>query len=96
MTALIWLIDTILSIVFWIVIIQVVMSWLINFNVINRHQPLVRQIWDGLNQLLEPLYRPIRRVLPSMGGLDFAPMILIIGIYFIRIFLRHDLAPALL
>ena len=96
MFAIFWLIDTILAIAFWIIIIQVIMSWLINFNVINLYQPIVRQIWDGLNALTAPIYRPLRKLLPPMGGFDFAPMVVIIGIYFLRILIAKDIAPALL
>ncbi len=71
----------ILQIVWWIVIAHVIMSWLINFNVLNRNQPLVWQIWTGLNRVLEPIYGPIRRVLPDMGGLDLSPLVVIVAIY---------------
>ena len=96
MTAVILLLNTILTIAVWVIIIQIIMSWLINFNVINLYQPLVRQIWDALNAITAPIYRPIRKLLPPMGGFDFAPLIVIIGIYFLRDLLRYDIAPALL
>ena len=80
--------------VFWFIMIaHIVMSWLINFNVLNLRQPLVAQIWDGLNRLLEPLYAPIRRVLPPMGGLDLAPLVALIAVYALRIILINN-APA--
>lgn len=68
------------NLVFYIILIQVILSWLVSFNVVNLHQPLVYQIWSGLNRLTEPLYRPIRRVLPDMGGLDFAPLVVIFAL----------------
>ncbi len=92
MNALFWLIDTLLNLAFWVVFIQVVMSWLINFNIINTHQPFVYQVWSALHRLTDPLYRPIRRVLPDMGGLDFAPLIVILGILFVQRFIMVDLA----
>ena len=95
MYAIIWLVNAILSIAWWIVIIQVILSWLINFNVINLHQPLVRQVWDGLTRLTEPVYRPIRSLLPSMGGLDLSPLIVLLGITFLQILFNTDIAPAL-
>jgi YggT family protein len=95
MHAVIWLVNAILSIAWWIVIIQVIMSWLISFNVINLYQPLVRQIWDGLTRLTEPLYRPIRNFLPSMGGLDFSPLVVLLAITFLQILFNRDIAPAL-
>jgi YggT family protein len=66
------------------------MSWLIGFNVLNRNQPLVWQIWTGLERLLEPVYGPIRRLLPNMGGLDLSPIIVMIGIYALRIILINN------
>ncbi len=95
MHAVIWLVNAILSIAWWIVIIQVIMSWLISFNVINLHQPLVRQIWEGLTRLAEPLYRPIRNFLPSMGGLDLSPLVVLLAITFLQILFNRDIAPAL-
>jgi YggT family protein len=80
----------ILDIAFWIVIAHVIMSWLIGFNVLNRNQPLVWQIWTGLERLLEPVYGPIRRLLPNMGGLDLSPIIVMIGIYALRIILINN------
>ena len=71
----------VLQIVWWIVIAHVIMSWLINFNVLNRNQPLVWQLWTGLNRVLEPIYGPIRRVLPDMGGLDLSLLVVIVAIY---------------
>ncbi|MBF9029485.1 YggT family protein [Rhodobacterales bacterium HKCCE3408] len=82
------------GVVQFIVIAHVIMSWLINFAVLNIRQPLVRQIWDGLTQLLEPIYNPIRRVLPNTGGLDLAPLVVLIGIVIIRIILG-DLARSI-
>ncbi|MEO1910669.1 MULTISPECIES: YggT family protein [Paracoccus] len=70
----------ILQVLWFIMIVHIIMSWLINFQVLNLRQPLVAQIWDGLNRLLEPIYSPIRRRLPDMGGLDLAPLIVFIAI----------------
>jgi len=69
-----------------------IMSWLINFQVLNIRQPLVSQIWDGLNRLLEPIYAPIRRFLPNMGGIDLAPLVALIGIYALEIILRNNVS----
>ena len=83
----------ILDVVWFIMIAHIIMSWLINFQVLNLRQPLVAQVWDGLNRLLEPLYGPIRRVLPPMGGLDLAPLVALIAVYALRIILMNN-APA--
>jgi YggT family protein len=82
----------ILDVIWFIVIAHVIMSWLINFNVLNRNQPLVWQIWTGLNRALEPFYGPIRRILPDMGGLDLSPIVLIIALYALRVILLNNAA----
>lgn len=74
----------ILGIVKFVMIVQIIMSWLINFQVLNVRQPLVYQIWNGLSRLLEPIYRPIRKILPPMSGLDLAPLVAFIAIYAIE------------
>ena len=68
------------------------MSWLINFQVLNVRQPLVSQIWDGLNRLLDPIYSRVRRILPPMGGLDLAPLVVLIGVAILRIVLLNNAA----
>ncbi len=74
------------------ILAHVIMSWLINFQVLNLHQQLVAQIWYGLNRLLEPVYAPVRRVLPQMGGIDVAPLAVFIGILILEIILRNNYA----
>ncbi len=81
----------ILNMIWWVVIIHIIMSWLINFQVLNLHQPLVSQIWYGLNRLLEPIYTPIRNALPQMGGLDLAPLIFIVILYAAQIIIRNNM-----
>ena len=73
-----------LNVVWFVMIAHIIMSWLINFQVLNLRQPLVYQLWDGLNRMLEPLYGPIRRILPNTGGLDLAPLVVFIIIIVIR------------
>ena len=80
----------VLNAMFFIMLIHIIMSWLINFNVLNLHQQFVAQIWYGLNRLLEPIYGPIRRILPPMGGLDLAPLVVLIGVYALRIILANN------
>lgn len=67
--------DLILNAVWFVMIVQIIMSWLISFQVLNLRQPMVAQIWYSLNRLLDPLYAPIRRILPQTGGLDLAPLV---------------------
>lgn len=92
MTSLFQILMLLLNIVYFIVIAHVIMSWLINFQVLNLRQPLVAQIWDGLNRLLEPLYSRVRRVIPQMGGLDLAPLVVLIGVAVLRIILVNNAA----
>ena len=80
-----------LDVAFMILLVHVIMSWLINFQVLNLRQPLVSSIWDGLTRLLEPVYQPIRRMLPNTGGLDLAPLIA----FLIIIILRDIVVPNL-
>ena len=84
MTTLFQALMLILDVLWFIMIAHIIMSWLINFDVLNLRQPLVRQVWDGLLRLLEPLYRPIRNILPDLGGLDLAPLVVFIGIIILQ------------
>lgn len=90
MTSLLQILLLVLDILWFFIIAHVIMSWLISFQVLNLHQQLVAQIWHMLNRLLEPLYRPIRRVIPPMSGIDLAPLIALIGVYAIRIILVNN------
>ncbi|MBY6202895.1 YggT family protein [Maritalea mobilis] len=92
MTSLFQILMLLIDVAFFIVIAHVILSWLISFGVLNMRQPIVAQIWDGLNRLLEPVYGPLRRALPPMGGLDLAPLIVIIGLYVVEIILRNNVA----
>ncbi|MCB1333531.1 MAG: YggT family protein [Roseivivax sp.] len=90
MQSLFQIIMLLLNIVWFIIIAHVIMSWLINFQVLNVRQQLVAQVWYGLNRILEPIYGPIRRMLPPMGGLDLAPLIVLIGVAVVRIVLINN------
>ena len=96
MYAIIWLIDTLLTLALWIIIAQVVMSWLIQFEVVNLRQPFVYQVWQALNRLTEPVYRRIRRFLPDLGGIDLSPIIAGLAIIFVQRLIIFDLARAVL
>ena len=84
MRSLLWLIDTVITLYVWLLIASAVLSWLIAFNVVNLRNPIVMQLADFLDRVTEPALRPIRRVLPNLGGIDIAPIILILGLFFIR------------
>ena len=91
MTSLIMILFLVLNVVWWVVIVQAVMSWLISFDVINLRQPFVYQVWSGLNRVTEPLYRPIRNILPATGGMDFAPLVVLLGIIAIQIIIGNNM-----
>jgi YggT family protein len=84
MHALIGFIAMVITLYIWVVIIGAVLSWLIAFDVVNRRNRAVYTIADSLYRLTEPALRPIRKVLPDLGGLDISPVILILGLIFIR------------
>ena len=84
MIRLLGFLDYLVSLYEWIVIAAIVLSMLIQFGVVNGHMPLVRSINEGLRAVTEPLLRPIRRMLPLTSGLDFAPLVLLLGCVFIR------------
>lgn len=91
MTILLEILNILLNVVWWIIIIQIVLSWLIAFNVINTHSEFVNQLVDSLNRVTEPMYRPIRRVMPDFGMLDLAPMVVLL----IVIILQNVIIPRL-
>ena len=80
----------ILDVIWFVMIAHILMSWLLNFQVLNMGQPIVAQIWYGLNRLLEPIYTPIRRFLPDMGALDLAPLVAFISLIAARIVLQNN------
>lgn len=82
----------ILDVVFFIMLAHIIMSWLINFQVLNLNQQFVYQVWTGLNRVLEPVYTPIRRVLPDTRPLDLAPLVAFVVV----ISLRDFILPAIL
>ncbi len=84
MYSLIWLINAVINIFIFILIVQVIMSWLIAFNVVNTRNRFVYMVADVAYKITEPVLRPIRRILPSFGGIDLSPIVLILLLYFIR------------
>ncbi|HXC12037.1 MAG TPA: YggT family protein [Stellaceae bacterium] len=96
MNALLWLISTLIQIYIWLLIAQAVLSWLIAFGIVNRHNRIVGTIEDFLWRITEPVLRPIRRILPNLGGIDISPVILILLLLFVQRLLVFDIAPLLL
>jgi len=83
------LVVAILGIVWFIVIAHIILSWLVNFQVLNLRQPLVAQIWYGINRLVEPIYRPIRRYMPDLGGIDLAPLVVLLVLFSLRLLVSN-------
>ena len=79
-----WLVHTLIQLYIWVVIAMAIVSWLIAFQVINTRNQFVRQLAEFLFRATEPALRPIRRMLPNLGGIDISPVILIIGLYFLE------------
>src|ERR1700682_6589545 len=96
MNALLWLIDTLISIYIWLLIAQAVLSWLLAFGVVNRYNRGVAVIGDFLYRVTEPALRPIRAILPNFGGIDISPVVLILILMFLRRLILYDLAPSLI
>lgn len=92
MTSLFEILMLILSVAKFFILAHFVMSWLVAFQVLNLRQPFVYQVWSGLNRILEPLYGPIRRILPNLGGIDLSPLVVLLGIYALEIILRNNIA----
>ena len=94
MYSLLVLIDTIINIYLWVVIAQVVLSWLVSFKVVNTANRFVYLVGDFLYRATEPALKPIRRVLPNLGGIDVSPLLLILVLWFGRDLLVCDLFGA--
>jgi YggT family protein len=89
------LIDTVIDIYTWVVIAGAIMSWLVAFGVVNINNKFIRMVVDVLYRLTEPVLRPIRRILPNLGGVDISPVILLLGLFFVRSLLWEYVWPAL-
>lgn len=94
MAAVLLTIDLALSIYWYILIASAIFSWLYAFNVVNSRNQVVAMIGDFLFRVTEPVLRPIRRVLPNLGGIDISPIIVLLIIFFLRVFLATSVAPA--
>jgi YggT family protein len=97
MSVVLELILMILDIYWWVVIASAIMSWLVFFNVLNTRNQIIHQIGIMLYRLTEPALRPIRRVVPNLGGVDISPIILLLAIWFVqRLIVKYALTPALM
>ena len=96
MEALILLLNSVINIYIWIVLGSVILSWLVAFNVVNTHNRFVFVIGDVLHKLTEPVLKPIRRLIPNIGGIDLSPLVLILLLMFLQNLVVRDLARAVL
>lgn len=92
MLELLWFVSYIVNLYEYVVIAAVVLSWLIAFNVINYHSPFVRSLMQAIGAVTEPLLKPIRRILPDMGGMDLSPVVLLLACLFIRAVIIPNIA----
>lgn len=95
MLSLALLIDKIIDIYTWVVIASAIMSWLVAFGVVNTRNQFIHWLVEVLYRLTEPALRPIRSLLPNLGGVDISPVILLLGLFFIRSLLWEYVWPAL-
>ena len=84
MNPFIWLLFQLIDLYFYVILATVIISWLTAFNIINYGNPYVRQINSVLRILTEPVLAPIRKILPNLGGLDFSPIVLLLGLQFLK------------
>ena len=94
--AIVWLVNTILSILTWSIILSAIISWLFAFDVINRRNRFVNQVADFLDRITAPLLEPFRRIIPSLGGIDISPIVVLLLINFARILFNRMSAPYLI
>ena len=96
MQSLIILLFTVIDLYMWAIIIWVILSWLVVFNVINTSNRFVAMVGDFLNRITEPALRPIRRVIPNLGGVDLSPLVLILVLFFAKNLIREYLVAGAL
>jgi YggT family protein len=80
------IVQLLLTVFTFIIVAQAILSWLLAFNVINTHNEIVRTLWNGLQTITEPVYRPIRRILPDFGALDISPLVVLLILYILNNF----------
>jgi YggT family protein len=90
------ILQVLLNVVWWVIVIQFVLSLLVAFNVVNMQSGFVRSVYQGLDRLTEPMYRPLRRVLPQLQGIDLAPAVVLIGIAILTIVLNNIAASVMI
>lgn len=90
MGSIVYIANVVINLYTWVVIASVVFSWLYAFNVVNTSNQFIAMIGRALYQLTEPVLAPIRRVLPNLGGLDLSPLVLLLGLVFLRAVINNN------
>ena len=93
--AIVWLVNTLLSLVTWAIILSAILSWLFAFDIINHRNRFVAQLSYFLERVTSPILDPLRRVIPSLGGIDITPIVALLGLQFLRILFNNTLASLL-
>ena len=96
MNPFIWLIETLIDLVTWVIIASAIMSWLVAFGVVNTRNQFIHYVVEFLYRVTEPALRPIRRILPNLGGIDISPVILLLALFFLRSLLAEYVFSSLL
>jgi len=94
-TALVWLVNAVISLMVWFIIIQAILSWLFAFDVINHRNRFVSQVADFLDRITAPILEPFRRIIPPLGGIDISPIVVLLLLQFVRILFNASAAPVL-
>lgn len=94
--AIVWLINTLLSLATWAIILTAILSWLFAFDIINHRNRFVGQLAYFLERVTSPILDPLRRVIPSLGGIDITPIVALLALQFIKILFMRTLAPILM
>ncbi len=89
MCSIVELVASVIMLYFWMILVQVIMSWLVVFNVINTQNRFVYTVGDFLHKITEPALGPIRRILPNLSGIDLSPVVLILILIFVQNFIRE-------
>ena len=94
--AIVWLVSNIINLMVWFIIAQAILSWLVAFDVVNYRNRFVYSVGSFLDQITRPLLEPFRRIIPSLGGIDVSPIVVILLLQFISVLFNRTAAPALI
>ena len=94
--AIVWLINTIISLMIWFIIAQAILSWLVAFDVVNYRNRFVYSVGTFLDRITSPLLEPFRRMIPSLGDIDISPIVVILLLQFVTVLFNRSAAPALI